>query len=81
MAEITSIAPPTQGSYLGTCELYRLPDGTISMRLTDMATWEIEGQQTIAQRFMVFAGWLREGVISAEQQALSWREEEEGYAD
>lgn len=74
MAEVTSITPPSHGSYLGACELYRLPDGAISVRLTDMAPWEIDRQQTIADRFEVFAGWLREGVISAEQQALWWRD-------
>jgi len=62
------------GSYLGTVTLSRLPDGTIYAGLTDMAAWQIESRETIADRFEQLADWMRAGADSFVAQGQSFTE-------
>lgn len=66
-AQVFSMAEPT-GSYLGTVEFYRRPDGSIFARLTDMPAHVVESMETITERFDQAARWCREGAPDLNRQ-------------
>lgn len=66
--QITPLAPNHRGSFLGTVSVYRSPDGSIAAVLNDMAAHEIEGKETMPERFNLVAEWLRAGADDLEAQ-------------
>lgn len=73
MSEVVAITG-TPGSYLGSCSLYRMPNGEIRAEMTDMAAWQIEARDTIPDRFTDFARWMRDGAVSLEEQGAAFHD-------
>lgn len=73
MAEVIPITVAHRGAYLGTASLYRFPDGSIFVMITDMADHMIESRNTLPERFELFAEWMQDGIPSLYQQADEFR--------
>jgi len=58
----------SQGSYLATVALYRMPDGSIRGELTDMPAPVIEGKDTISDRFVALSEWCLVAAIDFQRQ-------------
>lgn len=61
--EISHLNTDHPGSFLCSLTLYRTHDGRVIANLTDMAAWEIEGKDTIRERFEMLAAWTSESEI------------------
>lgn len=74
MGEVVNLNDYRQCELLASVNVYRQPDGSLLLRITDMDDQAIESVETVGERFMMVKGWLSDALPSLDVQAAEFSE-------